>query len=616
MRGGVDPKPEAGDLNERAEKILEIGKSLYARHKNAVLYFVIGVNASAIDLVVYLVLFNLVSWPAVVSTVISVSAATIFGFSMNIVFNFKVYDKLFLRFLSYSSVSGVGLLLSAGSLYYFHNKAGFDGNHVKVASLPVVFLTQYLLNKTISFRRSVRKNRATGSVDASNIRPDDRRDTVKKNLAIIGAGYTGLTIGYRLVKAGFDVTLYEKENTVGGLASGFRLDGLPMEKIWHFLYLGDHDALGLAEELGVLQQLTFHDSSVSTYYDGRLYPFSTPLDLMRFKPLSLWSRIRTGLVALYLRRLRNWKPLTQVTALDWMTKRAGKKATEVIWEPLLRGKFGKYHDKVIMSWLWGRISIRARSKGSTGEKLGYFKGSFSVLTDRLKEEIEKGGGKIRLGSAVESISRNEDGGIHIKAGGKSDIVQAVVATVPTGVFGELIKNNREVSAEYLEKLSAIVYIGAVVMVFTSDQKISPFYWHNINDPKIPFLVLLSNTVLTGADVYDGKNVYYVGFYAGHEHAYFSQSEDSILSEWEQGIKRMFPEFDPSQIRAKALFKFANAQHIVDLGYEDKIPGHESVVPGVYLANYSQIYPDDRGINFAVQEGNKMALLIQGKYGDL
>ena len=142
------------------------------------------------------------------------------------------------------------------------------------------------------------------------------------------------------------------------------------------------------------------------------------------------------------------------------------------------------------------------------------------MTDRLKEEIEKGGGKIRLGSAVESISRNEDGGIHIKAGGKSDIVQAVVATVPTGVFGELIKNNREVSAEYLEKLSAIVYIGAVVMVFTSDQKISPFYWHNINDPKIPFLVLLSNTVLTGADVYDGKNVYYVGFYAGHEHEYF------------------------------------------------------------------------------------------------
>ena len=439
---------------------------------------------------------------------------------------------------------------------------------------------------------------------------------MKKKIAIIGAGYTGLTIGYRLLKAGFDVTIYEKENFAGGLASGFQLDGLPMEKIWHFLYMSDRDALALAEELGVKKHLTFHDSSISTYYDGKLFPFSTPLDLLRFKPLAFWDRIRTGLVALYLQRLRNWKPLTQVTALDWMTKMAGKQATKVIWEPLLKGKFGKYYDKVIMSWLWGRISIRARSKENTGEKLGYFKGGFSVLTGRLKEEIEKSGGKILLGSAIESILRIEDQGINIKAGERSDIFNAVVATVPTGVFGELIKSNKEVSKEYMKKLSAIDYIGAVVMVFTSDQKISPFYWHNINDPKIPFLVFLSNTVLSGEDVYDGKNVYYVGFYASHEHAYFSQNEDSLMSEWGKGIKEMFPEFDSSQIREKALFKFKNAQHIVDFGYEEKIPAYESVVPGVYLANFSQIYPDDRGINFAVQEGNKMALLIQKEFGNL
>ena len=154
-------------------KILEIGKKLFAQHKNAVLYFVIGINASAIDLVVYLVLFNLVSWSAVVSTIISVSAATVFGFIMNIIFNFKVYDKLFFRFLSYSSVSGVGLLLSAGFLYFFHNKAGFDGNLVKVASLPVVFLTQYLLNKAISFRKSVKKMQETGSAETLEIRQDD-----------------------------------------------------------------------------------------------------------------------------------------------------------------------------------------------------------------------------------------------------------------------------------------------------------------------------------------------------------------------------------------------------------------------------------------------------------
>jgi len=439
---------------------------------------------------------------------------------------------------------------------------------------------------------------------------------MKKRIAIVGAGYTGLTIGYRLSQAGFDVTIYEKENYAGGLASGFQLDGLPLEKIWHFLYMSDHDALGLAEELGVKKYLAFHDSSVSTYYDGKLFRFSTPLDLLRFKPLAFWNRIRTGLVALYLQRLKNWKPLTHVTALDWMTRRAGQQAAKVIWEPLLKGKFGEYHDKVIMSWLWARISIRTRSKENTGEKLGYFKGGFAVLTDRLIEEIEKSGGRLRLGSAVVSIVNKEGRGIDIKAGERSDTYDAVVATVPTGVFGELIKSNKEVGNAHVERLSAIDYIGAVAMVFTSDQKISPFYWHNINDPKIPFLVFLSNTVLTGEDVTGGKNVYYVGFYASHGHAYFSQDEDSVMSEWEKGIKDMFPGFDPSRIREKALFKFKHAQHIVDLGYEEKIPAYESVVPGVYLANFSQIYPDDRGINFAIQEGNKMALLIQKKFGSL
>lgn len=440
---------------------------------------------------------------------------------------------------------------------------------------------------------------------------------MKKKIAIIGAGYTGLTIGYRLVKAGFEVVIYEKENFVGGLASGFQLDGLPMEKIWHFLYMSDSDALALSQELGVRDLLNFYDSSVSTYYGGKLYSFSGPLDLLRFSPISFLSRLRTGIVALYLQHLKNWKPLTQVTALEWMTKWAGKQATNVIWEPLLKGKFGKYYDNVVMSWLWGRISIRVRSKEKASEKLGYFKGGFSVLTDRLKEEIEKGGGRILLGSAIQNVLKTENQKVSVEmVDGNSDLFDAVVATMPTSVFGELIKNNKEADKEYLKKLSAIDYIGAVVMVFTSNQKISPFYWHNINDQEIPFLVFLSNTVLSGEEVYGGKNVYYVGFYASHDHSYFSQSGELIMSEWEKGIKKMFPEFDASQIREKALFKFKNAQHIVDFGFEDKIPAYESAVPNVYLANFSQIYPDDRGINFAIQEGNKMALLIQKKFENL
>ena len=435
----------------------------------------------------------------------------------------------------------------------------------------------------------------------------------KGDIAIIGGGYTGLTIAYRLSSLGYAVTIFEKENCVGGLASGFTIDGLPLEKIWHFLYMTDKDILDLAEELKVRDKLVFHDSSVSTYYDGKLYPFMTPVDLLKFTPLSFINRLRTGAVGLYLQLLKNWKPLTQVTAYEWMTKKAGKQATEIIWKPLLEGKFGRYYDKVIMSWLWGRIKVRVDSKEKTGEKLGYFTGSFDVLSNGLRQKIEENGGKIVTNVEVSKITKLNDSKVSISYDGRVKEFDRIIATIPTHIFGKLIESNDEVTEKKIKDLKSIDYVGAAVMVFTSDQKISPYYWHNINDPKIPFLVFLSNSELAGKETYDGKNVYYIGFYAEHNHHYFTDNNDLIMNEWEDGIKTMFPDFEASKIRERKLFKFKNAQHIVDIGYDKKIPPYESVLKNVYLSNFSQIYPDDRGLNYAVQEGNKIAKMVDRSF---
>ena len=431
----------------------------------------------------------------------------------------------------------------------------------------------------------------------------------QKRIAIIGGGYTGLTIAYRLSKLGYAVTIFEKENEIGGLAVDFELDGLQLEKIWHFLYITDSEILNLAKELGVRDELVFHNSSVSTYYGGKLYSFMSPLDLLRFSPISIIDRIRTGFVGLYLQRLNNWKPLTEVTAYEWMKKNAGKRATEVIWEPLLKGKFGEYYDKVIMSWLWGRIKVRVDSKGEEGEKLGYFNGGFRILTDKLVEEIKKNGGEIFTNAAVKRINEEENGSILELENGALIDFDSIVATVPTHVFSKFIKHNKSVTEEKIEKLNSIDYVGASVMVFTSDQEISSYYWHNVNDPEIPFLVFLANSILAGKDTYNGKNVYYIGHYAQHDHEYFEKNEDEIMQEWENGLKKMFPDFDKDKIREKKLFKFKYAQHIVDKGFEEKIPPYKGLLNNVYLSNFSQIYPDDRGLNYAIEEGNKVAEMI-------
>jgi len=208
-----------------------------------------------------------------------------------------------------------------------------------------------------------------------------------KTVAIIGAGYTGLVTAYRLAQSGKKVTVLEYSGMLGGLASGFTVEGAPLERAYHHLFKTDTDIIQMAAELGIGDALQWHDSSVSLYYDGVLYPFKGALDLVRFKPLSLINRIRAGLVVLYLQQTKNWKKFQHVSAYDWMLRAAGKQVTEVIWEPLLKGKFDKYYDKVSMAWLWARIHVRAQSREAGGEKLGYFDGGFQVFTDALVSRL-------------------------------------------------------------------------------------------------------------------------------------------------------------------------------------------------------------------------------------
>lgn len=433
---------------------------------------------------------------------------------------------------------------------------------------------------------------------------------MKKKVAIIGGGFTGLSAAYYLGKEDVQVTLYEHEKTLGGLAGGFSLLGIPLEKAYHFFYKTDNHLLGLAKELGIAEKAAFYPSSIATYYDGKLYPFMTAKDLLTFTPLPLIDRIRTGLTAFYLQKLKNWKPLSQITAYDWLIKWAGKNATRVIWEPLLKGKFNKYYKDVAMSWLWRRIQIRAVSKDSSNsvEKLGYFHGSFMSIVDAVEKKIYDFGGTVITEQGIDRIESSASGAVLV-VNGKRHEFDAVIATVPSSTFARLIRGNAEVSKEYLNKLISINYLGAVVMVFATDQEISPYFWHNINDPDIPFLVLLSTSALVGTGSFNGKHIYYIGAYVPHDHAYFYQSEGEIMNEWKSGLKKMFANFDQEKILEEHLFRFKDAQHIVGVDYVEKIPTYQSPVPNVYLANFSQIFPDDRGTNYAIEEGRNVADLV-------
>jgi protoporphyrinogen oxidase len=435
----------------------------------------------------------------------------------------------------------------------------------------------------------------------------------KKQSVVIGAGYTGLVAALRLAQAGHKVTVLERGPVVGGLASDFKVEGASLERAYHHLFKTDTDIISMAEELGVGDKLLWHNSSVGLYYGGKLYPFKGALDLVRFTPLHFVNRIRAGLAVLYLQKTSNWKQFEKVTAYDWMKKYAGKQVTEVIWEPLLRGKFDTYFDKVSMAWLWARVHIRAQSRESDGEKLGYFEDGFQTFTDALVAKVTELGVEIKTGVAIAELkTAAKDKVTVVLEDGSKRTYDYCVSTTPSHVFAKLIASNKGLKPSYLKNLESINYLGARLFIFSSTQDISDYYWHNINDVNLPFLVFINHTKLIDKSNYNGRYIYYMATYVPHDHELFTCDDQELEKVWLSGLRQVFPDFDAKAMKEKHFFRFANAQHIVDTGYAAKIPDHKTPLPNVYLSNFSQIYPEDRGTNYAVREGKKIAEMILGQ----
>lgn len=433
-----------------------------------------------------------------------------------------------------------------------------------------------------------------------------------KKVAVIGGGFTGLVAARNLVAAGHHVTIYESGAELGGLAASFQIAGSALEKAYHHLFNTDTDILSLVNELGLDEALEWRASSVAIYRNGRIWPFMSPLDLIRFGACSFAGRIRTGLAALYLKKNKNWQKLAGSSALKWMRMTCGASATDAIWGPLLRGKFSAHAEKVSMAWLWARLHIRSNSRepGGGGEKLGYLRGGFVKLAEAMEKELLDAGAVIHLKTPVKRLGYNGNNPV-VDDGSGEQQYDAVLFSGSNSAFERLLPKTPSLD-NYREQLGGIHYLGAICHVFTSNQSLGDQYWVNVNEDNAPFLVFIQHTNLMPASCYNNKHVYYIGAYLPQDSERFLKNEAEIIDEWHTYLKRIFPLFERTQIEESHLFRFKDAQHIVDIGYDSKIIPYETPLPGVFLANFTQIFPEDRGTNFAVREGRSIGKLI-GKF---
>jgi protoporphyrinogen oxidase len=428
-------------------------------------------------------------------------------------------------------------------------------------------------------------------------------------VGIVGGGVAGMAAAYRLIERGHHVSLYEASPFLGGLVRTFEVGGGRLEAFYHHLFSTDTTISGLIEELGLGQDLVWRQSKVGFYRGGRIYDFVTPLDLLRYRPAPLIDRVRMGLAAVYLRRQKDGTRYESVTAAEWVRRYMGKGAYDAVWGPLLRGKFGDFHDQLAMVWLWNKIYLRfASRKGlSQREELGYLLGSFGVYIDELERRLRASAqAEVHAGTAVQEVAV-ENGRARglVLAGGERRDFDAVIACMPAHVFAKLVP---QLPASYAEKLTGVQWLSAMCYIMALKRSLSPIYWMNIAEDDIPFIACIEHTNFIEKERYGGNHVVYLSNYLRPDHPYLGMEIDEIEREYLPHLKKINQEFTPDWINERWLFKGPYAQPVVTIGYRQKIPEHRTPIDGLYLATMSQIYPEDRGQNYSIKMGEQVAAL--------
>lgn len=433
----------------------------------------------------------------------------------------------------------------------------------------------------------------------------------RKRIGVIGGGFAGLTAAYRLAKQGFDVTLWER-NQYGGQAGTFPVGDTQLEIFYHHLFKSDTSIADLAEELGIGDKLEWLPSNVGYFSDGKIYPLNGAKDVLKLGSIPFRDRIRLGAVTFYLQHVKDWKKYEKITAHDWLQRALGKRAYDKTLGAQLRAKFGRYYDEVAMVWFWGKIWLRTTSRNNPldQEKLGYFTGSFRTMVDALVAGCEHAGVTLRLGDPITSLEQvGDDKGwsVRTESIADSETFDAMIATVPSPVFQRMVPN---LPRDYADQLGRLNYEAAVVAILELDRPLTDIYWLNIADDNMPFTGIIEHTNFVDASVYGGRRFVYLSKYLEPDHPYFTMDDDRLIDECVPHLKKVNPEFDQAWIRNTWVFRERAAQPIIPLNYSEMIPPHRTPLPGLYLANTTQIYPEDRGTNYSVRLGNDIAKLVQ------
>lgn len=426
-------------------------------------------------------------------------------------------------------------------------------------------------------------------------------------VAIIGAGFTGLSAAYYLTKQGHNVEIFELDSKPGGLAVGYKESkwDWTLEYHYHHWFTNDKSVLDLAEEIH--HKVIIKRPVTSSFVDGGIYQLDSPTSVLKFPKLNIVNRFRMGISLAFLRYNPFWKPLERYKAEPYLKMTMGKTAYKMLWQPLMDNKLGKYAKSVSLAWFWARVYKRTPS-------LAYPEGGFLSFAQHLQQKVEKQGGVFHYNTEVTKLEGGEKAILQIKSNEKkkNDKTQnlefdSVIVTTPSFLFKKIAPSLPESYKESLGKLKGIAAMNMILRLkapFFADDT----YWLSMCDTKSPILAIVEHTHFMDKKHYNNEHLVYVGNYMETSDPRFTQTPEKLLELYDPWLSTINKTYKSSLIDYK-VFRAPFAQPIIPPFYSRNIPSFDTPLQNVYLTNIEQVYPWDRGTNYAVELGLKISKKI-------
>lgn len=421
-----------------------------------------------------------------------------------------------------------------------------------------------------------------------------------QKIAVLGAGPMGLAVAYELVKNGHHPVIFEADDRIGGMTATFDFDGTTIERYYHFHCISDHAFLTVLDELGLAHKMHWVETKMGYWYQNQLQAWGNPIALLKFKGLGFLAKFRYALFAFLCTKRNNWKPLDSVDAVSWIKRWVGAEAYEVLWRKLFEFKFYDYTNNLSAAWIWSRIRRIGRSRYDFfREKLGYLDGGSHTLLEGLKKAILDGGGELHLKAPVQEVVIQDGKVVGVKVSDKLLAFDKVISTVPMPYVPRMMPS---LPQEILNQYKALKNIAVVCVIVKLKKALTENFWLNTNDEEMDIPGLVEYTNLRPMN----EHIVYVPFYMPGEHPKYSEPDENFTQKVKRYLQKINPQLKDDDFVAIRANRYRFAQPICEPEFMSRLPSASLPVKGLWVADTSFYYPEDRGISESIDFGRKMA----------